>query len=409
MQPGLETGRCSPATLCIVRKILWPLLVLVLAGVVVFFLLPQRPSGTLSLPGAEREVNSRKLDAASLATAGLAGQDLREPASEPVRVAASPEPVQETEPDLGFPLEFSEPAPDPLESGECALELSLHDARNGQLVAGDVELWRCDAPGNAAWTAGDQLQASASLENGRGLFQQLPEGSYRVHCKARRANGDDPPAFQVSGPLTRVDLSIELPQRFRVLLDVRDESGLLLDEAQLHPPSASMSIAPPDWIARRRPTSGSEGLSVSAVEWSTGADSQPIRAAAQGLELGTFDEASSTGNRSRHARLTFQGRSSVVCAIPSQATDPLRLVAVSIPLNTIFERVRTQDGLPIEPAQLKVEAECQAVEQSSFENPRAWRDIVIRLRVECAGYARFERDYRLSDGAIPEIVLPATR
>lgn len=302
------------------------------------------------------------------------------------------------------PAEESPLPVEPIEAGACTLELGLFETSTADPVCGGIELWRLALPGTPVWVAGDQLQAQVDLENGRARFEHLPSGRYRVGVHQRRLGAEDPPAFEVEGPLTRVELRVELPRRFRVLLDVRNESGLPLDAAQVHRPTDSISIAAPAWSQPRRPRAGGETV-VEAVEWNSGTRRELAVAAGQGFDLGEFQEATPRSGASRHILLEFPGRSSVRCPILASEDDPARRIAISVPIEAIAERVRTQDGVPLRREQIVIEAVCTAVERGTQGDAQDWRRISVAVSVRAAGYQPLRFDLSPANWPPSECVL----
>ena len=325
-------------------------------------------------------------------------------AREAAPVPTTSSPVSEAQAPPGDADEQAPPEEE-IEAGECSLDLGVYDVANGHPVPGGVDLWRLAVPGTPVWAAGDQLQAQAQLADGRAHFERLPSGRYRVGVHARRAGSEDPPEFVVSCPLTRIDLSVAMPRRFRVLLDVRDESGLPLNQGVMNVPSDSMSIAPPDWSQRRVPVSGKYVARTEAVEWESTKDPRPISAGGQGFEIGEYLEATPRGGASRHVLLEFEGRSSVRCPIRYSGSELASLLAVSIPTRQIAERVRTRDGVSLPPGQVVIEAVCTAVDASTLADPQDWRQVPIRIQIKLSGYKALDIVHRLGDGLLPELVL----
>jgi hypothetical protein len=95
------------------------------------------------------------------------------------------------------------PVTPPIESGSCALELTLVGAETGKPVASEVHLYRLDIPANARWRAGDHLHAQFSIPVTGHRVDNLPAGRYRLDCAVQRASGTADREFEVLGPLTR--------------------------------------------------------------------------------------------------------------------------------------------------------------------------------------------------------------
>jgi len=383
------------------KRVLALLFVLFAAGLVLLWTQRDPPHGEPLGPSSalERAAAPSTREALPLpSTPSRASEDA------PAPIGAAAPAVSEDDPPQQVADEEAPPEEE-IEAGECSLDLGVYDSASGHPVAGGVDLWRLAVPGTPVWVAGDQLQAQVQLADGRALFERLPSGRYRVGVHARRAGAQDPPEFVVSCPLTRIDLSVEMPRRFRVLLDVRDESGLPLNQAVMHVPTDSMSIAPPDWSQRRVPVSGKYVGRTEAVEWDSPKEPKPISAGGQGFEIGEYLEATPRSGGSRHVLLEFEGRSSVRCPIRYSGSELTRLLAVSIPTRHIAERVRTRDGLALQPGQVVIEAQCTAVDASTLENPQDWRQVPIRIQLRASGYAPLDVEHRLGAAELPELVL----
>ncbi|MHC4380296.1 MAG: hypothetical protein ACYSU1_04310, partial [Planctomycetota bacterium] len=112
---------------------------------------------------------------------------------------------REVLPEESRPEEFEElleSGIEPVESGDCALDLRIFDAHTSQPVASSIQLWRLDVPASSTWSEGDQLQLSS--EDPRGVFHlsDLPEGEYRVYSLSARRGASSPPAFRIEGETT---------------------------------------------------------------------------------------------------------------------------------------------------------------------------------------------------------------
>lgn len=298
--------------------------------------------------------------------------------------ASAPEPeapVEEAE------LTFDEEPEDPVEKGACVLELTVIAKTRGVLPPeGQVELWRLSAPGNEHWTEGDQLQASLPLVHGFARFTELPAGRYRVRCSAERGGAPGPEPFEVACPTTAQTVEIELPRMFRVLLDVRDETGLPLDRGALAPATASRDFTAPSWVRARQLREKRNGYGISAVEWTTPGSPTPIVAGPEGFELGTYPESTAQLDRSRHATVLFEQRSSVRCPIRASGAGDQHLLAVSVATEPLLDCVRAPDGRTLRELEATLEVDCTAVTIESGAPPPDWRAIPLRVQIQCAGF-----------------------
>ncbi|MBK8180449.1 MAG: hypothetical protein IPK67_16465 [Planctomycetes bacterium] len=298
--------------------------------------------------------------------------------------ASAPEhepPVEEVE------LTLEEDPLDPIEKGACALELTVvAKARSVLPPEGQVELWRLSAPGNEHWSEGDQLQASQTLERGFARFTELPTGQYRVRCSAERGGAPGPEPFEVACPTTTRTVEIELPRMFRVLLDVRDETGLPLDRGALAPATDSQDFTGPSWVRRRQARQKRGGHGISAMEWGNSGALTPILAGPEGFELGTHPESTTQHGRSRHATVHFEHRSSVRCPIRAAGVGDQHLLAVSVATEPLLDVVLTPDGRTLRELEATLDVDCTAVTIEPGAPPPDWRAIPLRVQVRCAGF-----------------------
>ncbi|MBC8405981.1 MAG: hypothetical protein H8E15_12185 [Planctomycetes bacterium] len=157
---------------------------------------------------------------------------------------------------------------DPVETGNCTLEIKFFDAEDFSPVSGQAQLWRLGSPGNDYWSNGDQLQVDALAKQGLLTIENLPAGKYRLHPLFARNGSPANPEFEVSGDFTQFDCAVEMPGKDDVGVKIyRPDKTLLFvtnEQVQTKRLGWRLSGRPvdPSWIKGR-------------VEKSTGQESPP--------------------------------------------------------------------------------------------------------------------------------------
>lgn len=295
----------------------------------------------------------------------------------------------------------SDRPPDPVESGPASLFLRLIDAHSGDAIASRLELWRIEAPGNADWSAGDQLQLTADVPAEGARFPSLPEGRYRASC-ARADGGSVLPEFEVRAPHTEVELALELPGDFEVRVHFLDRFGVPYPSAHWWPIRMRL-VDPPTAVRSPREQRGASGSSWShsmAVSFAGQASMQEVVQTAEGLLLGRFSTASRECGFVPVMRLRAPDGALAEIEVPAQADGDLLFVAVGLSPDVAAARVRLPDG----------RASAAQVEALGLglpcEDPgRAWRSAPVHLRADLAGFASVDLQWRAADGELPWILL----
>lgn len=312
-----------------------------------------------------------------------------EPEAEPVAQEELDEPPEE------------EADSDPVQLGPALLDLRLIDARTDEPVASQVELWRIDAPGNDAWTDGDQLQQSAHVPVDGWVFTHLPEGRYRLVCDAAVWNAQ-PPEITVSAPRTQLDVPIEVPVSFRVRVVVRDRYGRLVPGVLVQREQPRLLQLSEPWRFDRAPREGfadyvSEEVSVDLPpRASVGPQSE------DGFDLGGFRGAQRGSHQVQGFVLETPDGARVHVAIPTQAEGNVDLVAVAVPPGDVLPGVRVPAGADGEPM-VEVVGEAVAAERGLPLD--GWDHAPVRILVGLAGCESKVVSWTVADGDLPLIEL----
>lgn len=146
---------------------------------------------------------------------------------------------------------------DPVQTGECTLEIKFMDSKDFRPVSGRVQLWRLNAPANERWSNGDQLQVETIARQGLLTIEELPEGQYRLHPLFARKGSSAQAAFTVSGEFTTIDCMVEMPSTQDVAVKIYrlDQSTFLATGEPVETKRLGWSITgrpiDPQWQQRR--------------------------------------------------------------------------------------------------------------------------------------------------------------
>ena len=355
-----------------------------------------------ALRGSSREPASGggELNTASGADAPAALPEPGAPAASrlapaPGTGATSP-PASPREPGPGA-IEVRAIPDDPVERGPATLVLTVRDADTDAPVSGTVHLWRLDAPGNADWLEGDQLQGMLWVAEGRGERGELPEGRYRAVFSEQRAAAEDPAMFEVRGERSEITLAVPMPRRFPAWLRLLDEHGHPLPAAELGWSGRRWSkvSTPPVWAHARTLRDASipvphRGQGGHASMSSGGSAGTSVRAVDGLLPIGDFAEPSRGERSARMGRVRAEGRSTVDVTLGGGPTSPTTHLGVSLPLATLLDRVLLPDGAPVFGSKTRVRATCQAELLTPETPPDRWRSMPVRIVVTLDGYEPLE-------------------
>lgn len=314
------------------------------------------------------------------------------------------------------PVEELEEAelPDPVQTGPCALSLRLVDGETWQPLEGTIDLWRLGAPGNAAWTAGDQLQTSVRVPEAGLVIGELPAGQYRARCYQEAHLQEDPPAFSVEGPWTEVVLPIRLPRSYPVSLRVYDEHGHELRQAVMSGGLANhiwKTVEEPSWRQARQPTD--PGLFVESFEewsglsWGRVDRWEPIEAGADGFLLGELDEDGREATAHYNYRLRFPGRNEVLVSWTGGPHRAWSFEAVAWPRELLLAQLVPSDGRLIAEVQEGLVLEAEAMRAETERPGQTWAQVPVRIRLNGnPRYVDFDARFRWQERPWPVHRLP---
>ena len=305
---------------------------------------------------------------------------------------------------------------DPIEKGTCAVHVTLVDAATQQPAKSTAQLWRLDAPGNANFERGDQLQQLVNIAAAGHTFEGLAVGTYRIHAEHQRAGSDDPPAFVVRSAADRVRLSVLLPRQRLAWLEVYDEDGRPLTVARSSGPRkryANSTSSAPSWPVRRK-RKGKHSADTIGIGGGAGGTFSgrhrpyELRAQAEGFPLGSVLEPTRRGTQWNAYRLLFDGRSLVDVHARFHADRVHVFRAVSVPMAIFHDAVLLPDGSRARDHRRTVfSAACDATLAEPYEIFDA-RDHVVNVTVTLVGYDKLEFEYR-PGRRLPTLTLVPTR
>lgn len=282
-------------------------------------------------------------------------------------------------PDPPPPEEEPEPAPetpsippDPAGLGDCALFVSIVDAETRRPFASAVELWRLDAPGNEAWTEGDQLQATLDVPVDGAEICGLPDGVYRPVCLGARNTAADPEPVRVEGERTEVTLEVPVPRTFHAYVRVFDADGRPVQRVSVGRSRSWRDRGDPEWRKPRLIRDGKGG----AYPWlgsggggagGTGGRHIHTTQPREGFRIGPFTEDTRRAVTTHRVTIGVDGCNAVQVVIPGTAADDLTFAGLAVPIAPIRDRLRMPDGRTLAEAngQIVVSYTAVAVEPSA--------------------------------------------
>ena len=308
-------------------------------------------------------------------------------------------------------------ADDPIERGPCSLFLRAVSADTGEPARTQAYLYRLDAPRNELWTPGDSWQATVAIEKSGTLVEALPQGDYRVFAPSQPREGEDPPAFRVSGARTEHTLRIPMLRSFRVYLVVYDERGQPLQHAKRHHTGKMMIGSSLGFEKRelqlpavpKRQGGGNRdrsatGLAVErfrnrlnqASPAAGGSSGNEIRAGPAGFDFGLQREDTRFWRWTASYRLKFEQRSEVRFELKGDAARDRTYLALSVPLTALHDLVVLPDGRRAIDAGASVGAHCDTVLEREDAVPDAWQSLPVNVTVSLAGYEKLAFEYRMN-------------
>jgi len=177
----------------------------------------------------------------------------------PEPAPSEPEP-EKPDPEEAEPGEPECPPEDPVERGSLSLFVLLADEATGEAFPSTMQLWRLDAPGNADYEAGDQLQERVEVAREGSWIRDLPAGRYRVLIHRQAPGTEDPPPFEIADRETHREFRVPRPGRFATRVRIYDENGALITRAKVRELGVCNSFEDPmpGWARLRRSRAGGE-------------------------------------------------------------------------------------------------------------------------------------------------------
>lgn len=303
-----------------------------------------------------------------------------------------------TEPDA-VPVDLDEPINpplDPVELGDCKLQLDLYDLATGEALGAMVNLWRIGAPQNEHWTVGDQLQQPLQVPREGLTVENLPRGVYRAYFPGARRGAPALAEFEVRGEWTSQRLPVDLPRKREIFLQLYDESGVRIDQVSARESTRSRRLERPrpSWQTKRVLRSGQAFLDIGGFGGGySGFSHRPFRqlkSTQDGFIVGDFAEDSRTVRYSQNINLKQSEavQSKVSFAIEDRIGSSLIFAAPFVSAERLLSSVHYPDGRPVSIDDGKVHVEVIAVPIDPDSAPDAWRSAEIKLWVTIPGYRR---------------------
>jgi hypothetical protein len=328
--------------------------------------------------------------------------------SVPVPIARATPPLRsnEPEPDAEAPvLEIpvvTESAPE-----RCSLHLQVRDWVTGRALSGKVALWRLGIPGDAEWTAGDQLERVLHVPEEGAVVEDLPAGIYQAVSAARRRDGQDSPAFTVPVPGDRILLTVEARRRRPTYVAVFDSAGVPVPNVDVYWRSGSgagtLEGFRPVWARPRerrgeRMGRGGGGYvsSGSCSEW------QAKEADERGwVWLGDSREDGPACRRLQHYLLRAAESCVVALDVGGEPCARDLYVTVAVEREEVLSRIRVPAGWPLGVLDA-AEIEVGALRCPEGRDPASlWREVPIEVSLEAAGAGIVRATLRLGDAERP--------
>lgn len=274
----------------------------------------------------------------------LIGGRVPTPSADPIEGASPPDDATgATAPTLAEGL-------DPLETGDCAIHISLVDAATRDEVTSVVQLWRLDAPGNVNFERGDQKQAQVLVPKTGHRFEDLPAGRYRIHVEAQARGTEDPPAFEVAGASDNQHFSLPMPGRHAAFLQIYDEQGVPVLEARTNGGSRRRStrgFKTPRWRVPRKRKRDTEIIGIgggAGGAFSGRHRTRAVQAERDGFRLGLVTQPSRTKASWRAYSFEVADGTNVNVDARYGADRTHIFHAASVPMAPIHDAVRMPDG-----------------------------------------------------------------
>jgi len=282
--------------------------------------------------------------------------------------------------------------------GDASLAVRFVDADSGAAAGMSARLWRLGVAADAAWTAGDHVQAAFVVDDAAARIDGLPTGRYRLQLDEQRRGAPDPPEFVVGEGETRLEFRVRAPRRFHAWLVVVDEEGRRIERGRLAVGSIAFGAhqnPPPEWAHLRRPADGSDPPRARFfIADGRGVFEKPRVAAVaseRGFDLGEFMEPTRVQQYADYeAAFECDGRTGVRVRL-SNLTGETTFGGLSASLDDVFADVQMPDGSRADPTRAtKLVADGQAVVLADSP-PAEWQrtcDVQLRFTVPaCEPYS----------------------
>lgn len=329
---------------------------------------------------------------------------------------------------------------DPVEPGECTLELTASYASGGGSASCEVALFRIGAPANERWGEGDQCvferlevvslraydEVSAEAEEPEGRSRRrgsrihtkatritnLPAGRYRIVVLQAALGLPDPPPFEVKGPLTHHSFQISLPQQEVAYIELFDESGARVQSAQMEIGAyrvKARETRQPSWRRARKwmgphplkalprylttRSEGSRSYERNHLAGSAGFVTPPLLLDRVGASVET--PIRFTDSRGATCTVVVKG---------AHGAGSRRYVGVLVSTRAIANAVVTADGQVPESLVRAIVVEAQGVHLQYGSADQAWLDVPIELSIVHREHHEVGASFTMRRG-IPAITL----
>jgi hypothetical protein len=303
---------------------------------------------------------------------------------------------------------------DPVELGDCALELRCVDASTLGAIASRVTLFRLAAPASANWSAGDQYVTETDIPPDGGRIEALPPGQYRAIPHETVFDGEDPASFVVAGAMTSITLLVSRAPAEGATVRLVDDRGAIVSVARVRIGANSGSRMRADsrpWIVPRQLLAdpGDDATHFGSGGYATSGRSnwKHIVAGPEGFSL----EPLALDNLAERSRVIaeFKGNDRSTCEVHVLGRDrgaARRYLGVLVDHSRVIERVFTPDGASYRPDPSCVSIVTHALREIDHLSPDAWRDVPVELKIVDPLYAESVTKFTLRQG-VPEIRLVA--
>lgn len=338
----------------------------------------------------------------------------REVVAEPPEEAESEEDdwelieIEEAEHDIS---EF----PDPPQKGNCELVIDFIDAVTGEAVAGEVKLYRLDAPDNELWTEGDQLQLHAHTQGNELIASQIPEGRYRAYPLFARLHAPTPPAFEVEGYTTRISQKVEMPAKHLIHLQLFRSDGVLYNSQIAAVEFRRLADQPnhfgkpePDWLTRRELKDEDIGY---FTEYSFFSLDHPAPWAVFPYQANGYSLWQISGdNRDQPIFQRLEARVNLSPANTLRLKPSLggSYAAVYVDPKDLQQALVFPASYQALDLSHKFEVQCNAISLAANGGrslEEAWKELIVSIQLKVEGLQPVQLDWRPSHGPLPRIWL----